>query len=199
MALPSATLTTQDADLATASLAVSSDDAGETFETILKRADPTFSAIPGLKHNALPSSFRSASGFVVDLLTPQLRRDDPNPMPLLNLKAGAVPLQYLRWLIEGPVHAVALYGAGIAVRVPRPERFAIHKLILAQKRTGDRGKRQKDLLQAKALIEALFISDMWTLIDAYNDAAAQGAQGWKQPIERSLQELNIKIEAGNGG
>jgi hypothetical protein len=192
-ALPSATLTTQDADLATASLALSSDTDGEPLETVLRRADPTFRSIPALTRNAPPSSFRSASGFVVDLLTPQLRRDDKNPMPLIKLKAGAVPLQHLRWLMEHPVPAAALHGAGIALKVPTPARYAIHKLIIAQKRAADRGKRHKDLLQAKALIEALTITDRWALSDAYEDASGQGAQGWRQPIERSLSELGLTL------
>lgn len=189
--LPSATLTTQDADIATASLALTSDTDGEPLETVLRRADPTFRSIPALTRYAPPSSFRSASGFVVDLLTPQLRRDDKNPMPLTKLMAGAVPLQYLRWLMENPVPAAALHGSGIALIVPSPARFAIHKLIIAQKRATDRGKRQKDLLQAKALIEALKVTDQWALRDAYDDACSQGDQGWRHPIERSLSELGI--------
>ncbi|MBB2970024.1 GSU2403 family nucleotidyltransferase fold protein [Mesorhizobium sp. RMAD-H1] len=196
--LPSASLMTQDADLATASLALSGEDITETMETILQRADSTFKPIPGLNPKALPSSFRAANGFVVDLLTPQLRRDDTNPMPLQNLQAGAVPLQHLRWLIADPIPACALYGSGIALYVPAPARFAIHKLIIAQKRTGDRSKRTKDLLQAKALIEALQASDPWALADAYEDACAQGS-GWQQPISRSLQELAIDAAAFASG
>ena len=191
--LPSATLTTQDADLATASLALTSDTEGEPFEEVLRRADLTFSAIPALTRNAPPSSFRSASGFVVYLLTPQLRRDDPNPMPPAKLRAGAVPLQYLRWLMDGPVPAAALHGSGIALTVPSPARFAVHKLIVAQKRGTDRGKRQKDLMQAKSLIEALKVTDPWALTDAYEDACGQGEQGWRQPIERSLSELQLTV------
>jgi hypothetical protein len=192
--LPSAALTTQDADLATASLALTSDTEGEPFEEVLRRADPTFRAIPALSPKAPPSSFRSATGFMVDLLTPQLRRDDRNPMPLAKLKAGAVPLQHLRWLMEHPVPAAVLHGSGTAVTVPSPARFAIHKLIIAQKRAIDRTKRQKDLLQAEALIKTLKVTDPWTLIDAFDDACGQGDQGWRQPIARSLAELKISIE-----
>ncbi|MBA3520738.1 MAG: hypothetical protein H0T75_24565 [Rhizobiales bacterium] len=190
--LPSAALMTQDADLATASLAISADEPGDTMHTILKRADPTFAALPGLKPQAPPSNFRSASGFVVDLLIPQRTRNDLNPMPLKALTAGAAPLQHLRWLMENPVHAVALHGPGIPVRVPAPARYATHKLIVAQKRGGgDAGKRQKDLVQAKALIEALQKSDPWAIRDAVDDAKSQGKEGWARLIDRSLKELNL--------
>lgn len=192
--LPAAGLTTQDADLATASLAVTADEEGETLEAILKRADPTFRGLPGLDPAALPSHFRSASGFVVDLLTPQRRRTDTNPMPLPALAAGATPLQHLDWLIAEPIPAAVLYRSGIAVRIPQPARFAVHKLIIAQKRGGDTTKRRKDLAQADALIAALKSADPFALSDAFEDAAAMGTPGWKRPIERSLKELGLAPE-----
>lgn len=193
-ALPASAMMTQDADLATASLAMSAVDAGETLETILKRADPSFRPLPGLDRAAPPSHFRSAAGFVVDLLTPQHRRTDPNPMPLPALAAGAAPLQHLSWLIAAPMDAAVLYRSGIAVRIPQPARFAVHKLVIAQKRGGDTAKRAKDLVQAEALIHALKAADPFALSDACEDACAQGITGWKRPIERSLQELGLTLE-----
>jgi hypothetical protein len=187
--LPAAALMTQDADLATASLALASDEGEETLQTILRRADKTFTSVPKLDPRAPPSRFRNASGFLVDLLTPQLRRSDKNPMPLKQLAAGAVPMQHLGWLIEDPIQAVALHGAGVPVRIPTPARYGVHKLIVAQKRGAENVKRQKDLMQARALIEALARSDPWAWNDAINDAEGQGATGWARPIRRSLKEL----------
>lgn len=189
--LPAAGLITQDADLATASLAIAADGDGETMESILKRADPTFRAVPGLAPAAPPSHLRSAPGFVVDLLTPQYRRTDANPMPLPGLAAGAVPLQHLDWLIADPMPAVALHRSGIAVRIPQPARFAVHKLVIAQKRGGDTTKRRKDLARADALIAALKAADPFALSDADKDAAARGVTAWKRPAERSLAELGL--------
>ena len=190
VALPSAALMTQDADLATASLALVGHDGEETLETILKRADKTFSALPGLDRKALPSRFRSRSGFMVDLLTPKLRRSDKSPMPLKRLGAGASPLQHLAWLIDEPVQAVALHGPGIPVRVPSPARYGVHKLVIAQKRTAENVKRKKDLIQAKSLMDALAESDPWAWKDALDSARAQGKTGWAEPIKRSLKELS---------
>ena len=190
--LPSASLTTQDADIATATLALAAESEGDSMLAILKRADSSFHPVPGLSPSSPPTAFRSASGFMVDLLTPTLRRSDRAPMPLDRLAAGAVPLQHLSWLIDEPVRAVALYGTGIAIRIPQPARFAIHKLIVAQKRgPHERGKRIKDLAQAKALIEALRRSDPFSLEDAQEDAIAQGKSGWAAPVKRSLAELGL--------
>ncbi len=194
MMLPSAALMTQDADLATTSLALAADDGDETLETILRRADKSFTAVLGLDARRPPSRFRSANGFLVDLLTPQRRRTDTNPMPLKRLGAGAVPVQHLDWLIEAPVQAVALHGPGVPVRIPAPARYAVHKLIVAQKRS-DIVKRRKDLLQAGALVEALRTTDPWALADAIGDARSRGRDGWQRPIDRSLKELKITLNA----
>lgn len=189
--LPAPTLMTGDLDLATARLALSAEPP-EGIERILHRADPTFTSIPQLDPGKPPSRFRNAEGYLVDLLTPVRSRADRNPMPLAALEAGAAPLQYLDWLIEDPVPTVALWGAGIAVNVPQPARFAIHKLILAQRRDqANRHKRMKDLDQARALIEVLLDHDRYALEDALSDARSRGRKGWAEPIDRSINELGL--------
>jgi hypothetical protein len=190
--LPSPTRMTGDVDLATASLALTAEPP-ERLETILRRADPTFEGVPQLKPKAPPSRFRTAGGYLVDLVTPTRTREDFNPVALAQLSAGAAPLQYLAWLIDEPVRTVALWGAGVLVNVPQPARFAVHKLILAQRRDASgRMKRDKDLAQAKALIEVLVKHDPFALEDALNDARAQGEKGWGLPIARSLQEIGVQ-------
>jgi hypothetical protein len=180
---------TGDLDLATADLALTAEPP-ESLETILKRGDPTFTPVMQLDPRKPPSRFMTADGFLVDLITPVKRKTDSNPMPIRPLDAGAAPLQYLKWLIEEPVPAIALWGSGIAINVPRPARLAVHKLILAQKRDATmRLKRRKDLDQADSLIDALTKSDPFALEDAIEDAGTRGKRGWSVPIERSLAEL----------
>lgn len=199
--LPAAALITQDVDIATAKLALQTNaglDSGHggspakliTMETILKRADESFGSLPGLDPRAMPSRFRAETGLMVDLLTPLLRRTDRNPMRLPHLRAGAAPLQYLKWLLEDPVDAIALHGSGVLVSIPQPARFAVHKLIIAQKRPGANLKRQKDLLQAKALMEALSAHDPEALELALADAKRRGSEGWRRPITASLEAIS---------
>lgn len=189
--LPSPTPMTGDVDIAAASLALPADPP-EHLETILKRADPTFQGLPQLSPKAPPSRFRNASGYLVDLVTPTGMRDDPNPLELTGPGAGAAPLQHLAWLIEDAVRGIALWGSGVLVNVPQPARYAVHKLILAQRRdASSRLKRAKDLAQTRALIDALRANDPFALEDALSDARARGDKGWRRPIARSLQELEI--------
>lgn len=187
--LPAPTLMTGDLDLATADLALTAEPP-EAFEGILRRGDPTFGAVMQLDPRKPPSRFRTADGFLVDLIVPTRRKSDTNPVPVKALNAGAAPLQYIDWLISEPVRTVALWGPGVSINVPQPARFAVHKLILAQKRDpAMRLKRQKDLAQAGALIEALSGNDPYALGDAIEDARAKGRNGWAVPIERSLAEI----------
>lgn len=188
--LPEPTLMTGDLDLATANLALKAEPP-ERLETIIRRGDPTFEPVLQIRPSEPPSRFRTADGFLLDLITPTRRRTDRNPLAMEELDAGAAPLQYMDWLIADPVPTVALWGSGVPINIPQPSRFAVHKLILAQKRdVGSRSKRQKDLAQADALIDAIQRHDPFDLHDALVAASARGRHGWREPIVRSLAELN---------
>lgn len=70
-----------------------------------------------------------------------------------------------------------LYRSGALVQIPRPERFAIHKLIVADRRRSDpsRLKARKDRAQADLLIEVLSEERPGELVEAYEDAIGRGA------------------------
>ncbi len=187
--LPGPTLMTGDLDLATVDLTLAAEPP-ERLDAILRRADTSFEPVMQLDPRKPPSRFATRNGFQVDLVTSVRRRGDANPMAMRKLAAGAAPLRYIDWLVSEPVQTVALFGAGVLVNVPQPARFAIHKLILAQKRdAATRAKRQKDLAQADALIEALLANDPFAFEDALDEAARRGLRGWAAPINRSLAEL----------
>jgi hypothetical protein len=79
-----------------------------------------------------------------------------------------------------------LYREGIRVRIPAPERYAVHKLIIASVRTGThRAKVEKDLAQAEALIEVLAEARPYELASALDDARSRGRK-WREAIDGSL-------------
>lgn len=188
--LPAPLLMTGDLDLATVNVTLAADPP-EPIETILRRADPTFEAVMQIDPRQPAARFRNAQGYLVDLLA-QTRKRDERPIRLRALQAGAEPLQHLAWLIEGAIAAVALSGPGIAIKIPQPARFAVHKLMVAQRRNdADRIKRQKDLGQADAMMDALYVEDPFALEDALEDARAMG-RSWRSAIDRSLAELKAR-------
>ena len=99
-----------------------------------------------------------------------------SPTPALG-GASAQPLRFLNFLIFEPIRSVMLCRNGVAVTVPAPERFAVHKLIVAARRqTDDNGllKRAKDVRQAALLIEALGLARRQT------DQAMVFSEAWKR-------------------
>jgi hypothetical protein len=179
---------TQDADFAVASVADTKGDADLT--TVLRRADPSFQATPGLSKTDLPKKFRAASGFEVEILTPIRRREDDGTVNVVGLGAGATPMHFLEFLIQDAIRAVALYNDGIKVTIPNPARYAIHKLIIAQERSIGVAKRDKDLAQAAALITILHANDPYLLHDTWEEARARGPK-WRTNIERSMKTLSL--------
>ena len=202
--LPETSLMTQDADFvaasASVSMAVERDESaieddfqkGSGLLSLLQRVDATFRGAPQPGRAAFPSRFVSRSGFDVELLTPIRKRAEPNPVPLPALGAGAIPFHYLEFLVEGSIKAVALYGSGVRLTVPRPARFAVHKLIVAHNReAGSVAKRQKDLRQASILFEVLDRAAPDEVGDALDDARRRGRK-WQRAINASLRTLGIE-------
>jgi hypothetical protein len=189
--LSHAASTTQDADLAAASLAIASDTQGEDLLDVLKRADPSFIAQMGLDARVPPKRFRSAAGFEVDAITRYRKRaDEERPVIIPGLRCSAQPLRYLEFLIADPIPAVALYGSGVEVIVPQPARYAVHKLIVAQVRAQGSAKRSKDLAQSRELIEALAVSAPHSIPDAIADARRRGAKR-RMHVDSSLREIGL--------
>ncbi|MGH9624166.1 MAG: GSU2403 family nucleotidyltransferase fold protein [Bryobacteraceae bacterium] len=127
------------------------------FIDILRETGLEFFPVPALHRRAPSTSFaeRGGSRLRVDLLVPS--PDDDYPIvPVPELGAHAKGLPYLAYLLGASqeIPVLSPHGA-VTVRVPVPERFAVHKLIVSQLRSTASVKSEKDLRQAATLIEAL--------------------------------------------
>ena len=186
--LSTGTLTTLDADLAMTRVAIGQMTRLPAMADILKGVDPTFEARLHRDHK-YPFTFMSGSSFVVDVLTTAGRSD--GAVLIKGLACGAQPLKYLDYLIEDPVSTVALVGSGVRVKVPQPARYALHKLVVAQKRTPGSPKIPKDILQARELIEALTDRDPRVVEDAIDDVLARGP-AWRKLIREGLKMAGVE-------
>ncbi len=181
--LPVAAQMTQDADLAATRFAIPHLAQGTLVDVMLKNADETF-APRFSQTDKLPGRFQSAkTGLVVELLTTRGRSDDPVQVP--SLGCAAIPLRYMEYLLEDPIEAVVLYGAGVRIKVPDPARYAVHKLIVHQVRNNPI-KAQKDLLQARELIEVYRARDPAHLDDMIEDALRRG-RTWAKLVRDGLK------------
>ncbi|NVK60564.1 MAG: hypothetical protein HWE37_10885 [Rhodobacteraceae bacterium] len=144
-----------------------------------------FEAVPGVYDRQIWKWRQSGGEAMVEFLTPAFGDEGIKPLPALGVSAQA--LNYLNFLIAEPIHALALYRSGILVQIPRPERFAIHKLIVASRRHGgpDEAKARKDRAQAEFLIRILADDRPDELAEAYDHALSQGPR-WRERIASSL-------------
>jgi len=82
--------------------------------------------------------------------------------------------------------------------VPSPQRFAVHKFIVASDRLSDAGgqaKRDKDVTQAKALFEAMAMTRRQDdLAEAFVEAWRRGPH-WRVAISRGIGFLPKKDQA----
>ena len=125
----------------------------------------------------------------LDFLTALHRSGDaPLAVPALNITLQ--PLKFMEFSMEATLPAVLLSRAGpIVVNVPRPERYAVHKLAVYGERPQNmRTKARKDLDQAAALIEYLARNDADALALAWENFNGRGP-GWRKRAEQGREAL----------
>lgn len=145
-----------------------------------------FEPVPSIEPGKVWRWRQSKSKTLVEFLTPSFEEDE-GLRPLQALGVSAQSLHFLNFPISNPIFAAAVYRDGALIRVPRPERYAIHKLIVSDRRKdgSDSLKSQKDLQQALLLISVLAEDRPTDLKEAYESAMANGPQ-WRNRIQRTL-------------
>jgi len=163
---------------------------GDKVETPLNESFQTldFLPIPSINHRSVWRWRQTKSNTLVEFLTPSFRaEEDIRELPALGVAAQS--LHFLNYLIARPIKAVALYRSGVLIQIPRPEAYAIHKLIVADRRAGqDRLKSRKDMAQSALLIEALAEDRPDELREAYGDAMERGPQ-WRTHLAATLERM----------
>lgn len=196
--LPEAQLATGDLDLAQfLSISALVEDSTPPMLEILKTVDETFRQIP-YAHDATKSmAFINDQKFRVEFLVPNRGSDDFNDQPVRLPALGgadAQPIRFLDFLIYRAVPNVVLFGSGIVVNVPSPERYAIHKLIVATRRKEGAAKIRKDVAQAEFLIAFLAKNRRHDLVDAWREANDRGPK-WKRALADGVAMLSHDAQA----
>jgi hypothetical protein len=206
--LPGAIVQTGDADFAQFySISHEVEDEIPSVLDVLKSVDPSFRPIPHRGDGRYTSQYINGTSYLVEFLTPNRGSDDyadkPARMPALG-DTAAQPMRFMDFLIRDPVRALMLHGDGIPVLVPAPERYAVHKLIVANQRLTGSGiaKREKDLKQSRQLFEALQLARMdrelaEVFVEAWNRGAAwqeviRGGMGYLQPDDAEVVRDSLR-------
>jgi hypothetical protein len=196
--LSSATLMTQDLDAAQFyDISHSVGDSMPPILDVLRKVDLTFEPVPDQFDRHRVTRFRSKNNYLVEFLTPNRGSDDhqdtPAHMPALG-GASAQPLRYLDYLIYEPVRSVMLYKGGIPIVIPAPERYAIHKLIVAPLRKVDPAKSAKDIEQARQMLAHLLDHRGLEVFEAWQEAWDRGEK-WRSNLTKGASFLPADLQA----
>jgi len=168
------------------------------LEKILKDVDPRFEGIPDPMDTRRTMRYALRIGseerFSVDVLSPLRGPERGRLTELRALRSNAQLLRFLDYLLYQEVNAVCLHGAGVPINVPAPERYALHKLLVAQMRHAipkSQAKARKDLEQAAALINVLNEVRKGDLNDAWEELRNNGPS-WQHKADRSLLQLSTE-------
>jgi hypothetical protein len=190
--LAGATLATEDIDIAQfRDVSVAIGDRTPDMLPVLQAVDPAFRPVPGLRARRPPMSYQSNS-LRVDFLAPDRGPESDEPVALPALRTDAQPLRFLDFLIYEPEPAVLLNEAGALVLVPSPERFALHKLVVARKRQQASAKVEKDLRQAETLLPLLSRKRPYELRSVWDEAWGRGPK-WRRLILESLGVIDQRV------
>lgn len=170
------------------SLSLSQDDQVSTsMQDVLSGF--AFDPVPSVEPGQVWRWRQTRNDSLVEFLTPSFRPEE-DIRPLEALGVSAQSLHYLNYLIASPIPAAVLYRSGVLVQIPRPERFALHKLIVADRRREgmDSLKSRKDRRQAEFLIAILLEDRPDDLAEALEDLRSRGPQ-WNVRLDRSLARI----------
>lgn len=161
----------------------------------LRTAETDFEPVTKPLHDKAPISFISHGrstkrheALKVEFLTPMRGPDEDGIAKLPALGTGAQPRRFLDFLIYQEQKAVILHDAGILVNVPDPARFALHKLIVSQRRSNP-VKVRKDLLQAETLLSVLAEQRPHDVVDYWAELALPGRVRWQAIAKDGLNQI----------
>lgn len=141
-------LATNDIDFAVDNAVKIPSTGGETIPQILERLGYT----SVLDYSGIETFLQGT--FEVEFITHRRGGAAPSTVVIPPWKVSAQPLPFIDLLFFGPI----MVGIeDFTVRIPSPEALMLHKLIIAQRRTGRdmEFKKEKDLQQCSVLAEVV--------------------------------------------
>lgn len=160
-----------------------------------------FDAIESLEMGFVPlTAFKGAlAGSYINPATKEERIDFLTPVTGLSsepvfIKEMGIALQPLKFmeLSLGRVERSAILSStgngAVAINVPDPALFAVHKLIVSSERGSANPKSAKDVMQAAAIISFYLDNDRNAIVGAWRETLARGP-GWKKRMSEGLEKM----------
>lgn len=166
----------------------------KNIENTFKDSELDLLEIPALNRKSPTTSFKiSGRDLTIDLLTPMKGKPDTTPVYINAIKAYAEPVRFLDYLQENTVAGVILAKSGVLVNLPDPARFALHKLMVSERRhTTFALKSRKDIRQAELLLEYILTERPGSLRLAW-DAVEEMPGKFKEQLSAGMMNINQKL------
>lgn len=134
--------------------------------------------------------FKGSKGFIrlenpdliIEFLVPERGRGTDKPHPLPQLGLNAQTLRFLGFLTDNVIHVKV---EGLSLTLPHPANFALHKLIVSQRRKIDE-KMIKDSEAGLNILKALVDKGENSLIKQVYKTIPQS---WRKKIKTVLRDL----------
>ena len=163
-----------------------------------RELDPTFFAVPQLDHRQPSTAIISRKTRIkLDFLTTHAASEADTPHYFADLGIAATPLRYMDYLLGGLNRRGLVIGTyAFPINMPDPARFAIHKLIIAQLRSGEGdAKRQKDIRQADELLAGMIeVGLAHEIEDALGALTASSYPNALAQIRQSAEQTQLARE-----
>lgn len=164
------------------------------LEVALSEADKGFFAVPALNPREPSTTFKiRGSELSVSLLTPMHGKTDSRAKKIFSLNAMASPMRFLDFILEDTQPAVLPYRHGVLVNIPSPARFALHKLVVSQRRPAAFAvKARKDILQAQEVLGLLAEERPGDILLAM-EAVQKMPSKFRAQLNQGMSQLDAKI------
>jgi hypothetical protein len=123
---------------------------------------------------------------IVEFLVPERGKGTDKPVKLPQLGVNAQALRFLDYLAQ---ERICVNVSGVAVNLPHPAWYALHKLILQQRRS-DEAKSLKDRQMALSVIDALVGSGQ---IGTLGKAFISMPKGWQTKVKKALVGVDESV------
>jgi hypothetical protein len=128
--------------------------------------------------------------FRVDFLTSKSAHSD-QPVYIEGLSIALQPLRFMEFSMVDTLQAAAFCNDGaVIVNIPKPDRFAVHKLIVSSERkSSETAKINKDIRQANVLIQYFMDHRPDELEKTCREAANHGP-GWRRRLMEGIARIS---------
>lgn len=129
--------------------------------------------------------------FKVEFLTPEKGRGTDKAIFIKPLKIRAVPMRYLQMLFD---QQIKIEKEGYTFLIPSPWVFAYHKILVSKKRKA-KDKKEKDILQANAILRGVFkkTDSIKNAISYFKTLPSRWKGDIKDYLTEHLPEISLQL------